>query len=147
MCLTFDNPNDITHTLSPYTSHLTEVTCESKLDYMKSIFNEIFTHSSMVKEFRVYHDLTPEELLPLVSNLPKLEKLVKLVLSFSNRFLQDVTNLSVLNRLRSCPLLTELTLRTPSFQFLEVPSFFFSSLESLLAGKVKVLTLYSIFFP
>ena len=43
--------------------------------------------------------------------------------------------------LKSCPLLTELTLRDLGVQVFEVPSVFFSSLQPLLIGKLKVLTL------
>ena len=145
MSLSFDSPGDIIDSLSPYTQHLTELAFSGKLpNNMEPFFNGISTHYPMLEDLSLYYALTPEELLPLVENLPKLGKLAKLILYFGREFLKAAKSLLVLDYLRSCPLLTELTLRTPMFHVLEMPSNLFSSLEPLLVGKLKVLALESI---
>ena len=81
------DPDDIMHILSPYTQHLTELTLDGKLrSILASLLNGISTHNPMLENVNVRCALTPEELLPLVSNLPKHGNLVKVILSFDIKF-------------------------------------------------------------
>ena len=94
--------------------------------------------------------MTPAELLPLVSNLPKLENLAKLALCFGLHHFEDAKSLSILGCLQSCPLLTKFTLSMGSYrilytqQSLAMVSALFSYLEPLFVQKLKVLELAGI---
>ena len=127
------------HILSPFTQHLTEIVFNCKLPRSKeSLFNEISTHIPMLEELRLEHPLRANELLPLVSNMPKLGNLAKLTLSFGAEILDNSESLSVLAKLQTCPLLTEICLGGKGIQVLEMPSALFHSLEPLLVNKLKV---------
>ena len=147
--LSVDFPGEIMPTLIPFTQHLTELTFKCKLPCNKeSFFNGISSHNTMLEDLRLSCPLTPDELLPLVSNLPKLGKLARLSLPFGREFLADakIKSLSVLEYLQSCPVLTELTLSTPTSQTLEMPSALLRSLQPLLVGKLKLLIVESFAF-
>ena len=110
-----------------------ELVFSSKLpNNVESFLNLICTHNVMVESLRVEYALTPEELLPLVRNLPTLGILAKLILSISREFLVSAKVSLVLYYLHSCPLLAELTLCNPR-HILEMPSTLVSSLEPLLS--------------
>ena len=111
---------------------------------MEPLFNGISTLNPVLEDLDVHCALRPSELLPLVSNVQKLGNLAKLALSFGKEFLDDTKSLSVLDYLRSCPLLAEVTLRVFSYESLKMPSALFSSLEPLLVNKLKAITLESI---
>ena len=101
MGLSFDSPGDIMHTLSPYTQHLTQLTFKGKLpNNMESFFDGISTR--MLEDIHLVDALTPEELLPVVRNLPTLGKLAKLMLPVSREFVVSAKSSSVLDYLQSC---------------------------------------------
>ena len=76
MSLGIEDPGDIMHTLNPYTQHLTKLTFRGELpNNIELLFSGISIHNPMLEDLVVHCDLTPEELLPLVSNLPKLKNL------------------------------------------------------------------------
>ena len=98
----------------------------------------------MLEHLDVRCDLRPNELLSLVSNLPKLGNLAKLKLVLNAKLLEDDKSLSVLDCLQSCPLLKNVSLEASGFSTLEVPSGLFSALKPLLVNKLEAITLDSL---
>ena len=108
-------PSDIMHTLIPHTQHITKLTFSRNPPYnVESLFNRISIHNPMLEELDVGFHLKPNQLLPVVSTLPKLENLAKLKLSLNSELVEEAESMS---------------------------SVLFSSLEPLLVNKLKCITL------